>query len=208
LVGARDTVGNENFSSVTFMIIPKSPCAGVLNTNAPYWEMTLWESGTQFGSKTKRTVIVSFNVSGLNIGDGDITYTMTKNGAVLFAGANPPGYYTDIISNPTVGETNYTLSCNDGAIYYATQMDGRTLRILEDNSSTSLSQIAMRMILFILMLIGIAASMGWFIIRMQEGYSVIDIWKYFIILIIWVIIFIIFYLILSNVIMGYFYPTV
>jgi hypothetical protein len=74
--------------------------------------------------------------------------------------------------------------------------------------STSLSRTAMWIILGIIFLIGIAASIGFFMVRMREGYSVVDIWKYFIILVIWLTIFTIIYFVLAWFIMGSFYPQV
>jgi hypothetical protein len=74
--------------------------------------------------------------------------------------------------------------------------------------STSLSRTAMWIILGIIFLIGIAASIGFFMVRMREGYSVVDIWKYFIILVIWLTIFTIIYFVLAWFIMGSFYPQI
>ena len=78
----------------------------------------------------------------------------------------------------------------------------------QEVASSSLSRVAMWIILGILFLIGIAASIGFFMVRMREGYSVVDIWKYFIILVIWLTIFTIIYFVLAWFIMGSFYPQV
>jgi hypothetical protein len=66
----------------------------------------------------------------------------------------------------------------------------------------------MWLILGIVFLIGLAVSIGFFIVRMREGYSVVDIWKYFIILVIWLTIFSIIYYVLAWFIMGAYYPQV
>ena len=78
----------------------------------------------------------------------------------------------------------------------------------DEIASSSMSRIAMWLILGIIFLIGIAASIGFFIVRMREGYSVVDIWKYFIILVIWLTIFTVIYFVLAWFIMGSFYPKI
>jgi hypothetical protein len=78
----------------------------------------------------------------------------------------------------------------------------------DEIASNSLSRVAMWLILGIVFLIGIAASIGFFIVRMREGYSVVDIWKYFIILVIWLTIFTVIYYVLATFIMGAYYPKI
>jgi hypothetical protein len=78
----------------------------------------------------------------------------------------------------------------------------------QEIASSSLSRTAWWIILGIVYLIGIAASVGFFMVRMREGYSVVDIWKYFIILVIWFVIFTILFYLLATFLMAVAYPKV
>jgi hypothetical protein len=58
-----------------------------------------------------------------------------------------------------------------------------------------------------ILLIGLAASTGFFIVKMRNGDSVVDIWKYFLIMIIWDTIFLVLFIVLSGFVMKFFYIT-
>lgn len=78
----------------------------------------------------------------------------------------------------------------------------------QEIASNSMTRTAMWLILGIIFLIGLAAGVGFFMVRMREGYSVVDIWKYFMILVIWLTIFTILFWVLAWFIMGSYYPQI
>lgn len=83
-----------------------------------------------------------------------------------------------------------------------------TLKLNNDINSTPMSRTAMRILLGIILLVGLAASTGFFIVKMRNGDSVIDVWKYFVIMLIFLVIFLVLFLVLSGYIMEFLYPRV
>lgn len=73
--------------------------------------------------------------------------------------------------------------------------------------SSLLTEQVMKVLLMVILLIGLAASTGFFVVRMRDGNSVADIWKYFIVMIIWDTVFLVLFLVLSGYVMGHFYPS-
>jgi hypothetical protein len=113
--------------------------------------------------------------------------------------------YTSTPYNFTASYLNFaparaTIAITDNTYYEFTLGD--------EVASSSLSRTAMWLILGLVFLIGLAASVGFFMVRMREGYSVVDIWKYFIILVIWLVLFSILFWVLASFIMGAYYPKV
>jgi len=72
--------------------------------------------------------------------------------------------------------------------------------------STLLSRQVGLILMAIILLIGLAASTGFFIVKMRNGESVVDIWKYFIIMMIWNTIFLVLFIVLGRYVMQFFYP--
>jgi hypothetical protein len=84
-----------------------------------------------------------------------------------------------------------------------TQVD---LTFAQQVRSTLLSRQVGLILMAMILLIGLAASTGFFIVKMRNGESVADIWKYFIIMMIWNTIFLVLFLVLGRYVMQFFYP--
>jgi len=127
---------------------------------------------------------------------------------------NSPGQaYFPIIQYMNVFGTTITSNPYDFTITYLvftplttsltiTNDTSHTFTLSQEIASNSMTRTAMWLLLGIIFLIGLAAGVGFFMVRMREGYSVVDIWKYFIILVIWLVIFTILFWVLAWFIMG------
>lgn len=153
----------------------------------------------------------------VNYSDGrQINYT-TLSGSTL---TNSPGIgianvvqYINIfgaqyLSTPYDFTASYLVFTPATAQIAITDNTAYTFTLEQEIASTSLSRTAMWIILGIIFLIGLAASIGFFMVRMREGYSVVDIWKYFMILVIWLVLFTILFWVLAWFIMGSYYPQI
>jgi hypothetical protein len=157
----------------------------------------------------------------------NIANEVSTPGAVLSYGTlggltytNSPGYanatviqYMDIYgihyeSSPYYFNASYGVFAPTVALLDVEAILYHEFILGDEIASSSLSRTAMWLLLGIIFLIGIAASIGFFMVRMREGYSVVDIWKYFIILVIWLTIFTVIYFVLAWFIMGSFYPRI
>lgn len=71
--------------------------------------------------------------------------------------------------------------------------------------STLLTRQVSNILMALILLVGLAASTGFFIVKMRNGESVADVWKYFIIMVIWDVLFLVLFLVLSKFVMQFFY---
>jgi hypothetical protein len=157
---------------------------------------------------------VTYKYSGINITYGTLRGSIITNNLglaytnitqymnIFGVQKNSTPYYFNASYGP-FKPTIMLLNINDSAISRYRQF------ILGDEiASNATSRTAIWLILGLVFLIGLAASIGFFVVRMREGYSVVDIWKYFIILVIWLTIFSVIYYVLAWFIMGAYYPQV
>lgn len=158
---------------------------------------------------TNTTIVTNANITNITYG--------TLNGGTS---TNSPGYaqltmvqYMNIFGI-TYNSTPYDFTASylnfkpATAVVPITSDTSYTFTLSDEIASTSLTRVAMWLMLGILFMIGMAASVGFFMVRMREGYSVVDIWKYFMILVIWLTIFSILYWVLAWFIMGTYYPQI
>jgi hypothetical protein len=158
---------------------------------------------------------VTYKFSGMNITYGTLSGSMPPTDSQGLTYINIIQYMnifgTEYSSSPYKFNATYGVFAPANAVLVIDETDATRYHqfILGDEiASTSLSRTAMWIILGIVFLIGVAASVGFFIVRMREGYSVVDIWKYFIILVIWLTIFMVIYYALAWFIMGTYYPKI
>jgi parallel beta-helix repeat protein len=158
--------------------------------------------------------VVTYKYSGINITYGTlggITYTDSLGLAYTNITEYMNIFGEQRVSTPYYFNASYNIFTPTVALLNMNDSDISRYHqfVLGDEiASSSISRTAMWLILGIVFLIGLAASIGFFIVRMREGYSVVDIWKYFIILVIWLTIFSIIYYVLAWFIMGAYYPQV
>ena len=169
--------------------------------------------------RTWTTKVITKDTQGDKV--GGVTVHI-NDGTNTTTGTAPSGEVTvDIIqyiNNGTVTTHNpyevFGVLINDGSSLFTdiqtatiTSPDTEvTLTFAQQVRSTLLTRQVGFILMAILLLIGLAASTGFFIVKMRNGESVADIWKYFIIMMIWNTIFLILFLVLGRYIMAYFYP--
>ena len=167
-----------------------------------------------FEALTPTNKNVTYKYSGINISYGTLSGSMPSTDSQGLTYTNIIEYMnifgTDYSSSPYNFKASYGIFTTNTLLYVDSVDSTRYHQFILNNeiASTSLSRTAMWLILGIVFLIGIAASIGFFVVRMREGYSVVDIWKYFIILVIWLTIFMIIFYALSWFIMQTYYPKV
>lgn len=130
-------------------------------------------------------------------GQGIISSYINNGTITIFNPYNIFGVLTDY------GSTLYTLIV-PASINQPTTV---TLTFAEQIKSTLLTRQVGQILMAMILLIGLAASTGFFIVKMRNGESVADIWKYFIIMIIWDTLFLVLFAVMSGFIMRFFYIT-
>jgi len=169
-------------------------------------------------TRTWSTTITVVDTQGTGVGG---TTVHVSGGQNHTAGTNPLGlafidinqYYnngTTTIFNPyeifgvltDYGNSLFT----DRPVVTINSEGGVTLTFAQAIRSTLLTRQVGLILMAILLLVGLAASTGFFIVKMRNGDSVVDIWKYFVIMLIFNTIFLVLFVVLSKFVMNYFYP--
>ena len=161
------------------------------NTNVSYKNSSL-------ANLTYGTLGGSMVTNDLGLASTNITQYMNIFGTTY---SSTPYYFNASYAN--FAPTTALLNINDSSISRYHQFV-----LGNEIASSSLSRTAMWLLLGLIFLIAMAASIGFFMVRMREGYSIVDSWKYLIILVIWMTIFLIIYWALAWYIMGTFYPKI
>lgn len=110
--------------------------------------------------------------------------------------------------NPITGVASFREISSNSQVDDIDSQVTQVYTLLDEVKSTLLSRSVARIFMVMLLLIGLASSTGYFIFKMKYGDSVADIWKYFVMMIIWNTVFIVLYIVLSGFIMESFYPAI
>lgn len=150
------------------------------------------------GSTVNVRAITGLNTSVLTGSDGTVT-AQAQDYEYSYESKNTSNQYTfDAAFNALSSDTRYRNASSPFNV---------ELTVNSEVTSTKLSRAVGRIIMVMILLIAMATSSLYFIYKMRDGESIADVWRYFVMMIIWNVIFLVLFIVLGGVVMDYFYPS-